>query len=292
MAKTEFNMDMTILDIGGGFPGETHSMWNPAVELDEEEKTVKEGKVAPPKDVTGHEEEDDDRFMFFKEIAEQVSPVIDRLFPEDSGVRVIGEPGRYFVAACASLCCSVVSTRSNEVDNSFEPEPIDDKETANTLANMSREEEDQLVRKRGMSFGDQADGDNILNTIQEELQEYSKLFASQQLAQQEVDVYTDQLDLYREGYQSATEMLGPPDESQIQRAYHTAEGCSYPLVCDDDDDPSGLLTLAAAGEAVINGVVMQAVADSAPLQDDYAYYINDGVYGAFNVSTIWASGCL
>ena len=27
---------------------------------------------------------------------------------------------------------------------------------------------------------------------------------------------------------------------------------------------------------------MQAVADSNPLQDDFAYYINDGVYGAFN----------
>jgi len=24
------------------------------------------------------------------------------------------------------------------------------------------------------------------------------------------------------------------------------------------------------------------VADSSPLQDDYAYYVNDGVYGAFN----------
>ena len=30
MAKTEYGFDMSILDIGGGFPGETHSLWNPA----------------------------------------------------------------------------------------------------------------------------------------------------------------------------------------------------------------------------------------------------------------------
>ena len=41
--------------------------------------------------------------------------------------------------------------------------------------------------------------------------------------------------------------------------------------------------LAAAGEAAVSGIVRQAIVDSAqPLQDDYAYYINDGVYGAFN----------
>ena len=41
--------------------------------------------------------------------------------------------------------------------------------------------------------------------------------------------------------------------------------------------------LAAAGEAAVSGIVRQGIADSAqPLQDDFAYYINDGVYGAFN----------
>ena len=30
MAKRDFGFDMKILDIGGGFPGETHSLWNPA----------------------------------------------------------------------------------------------------------------------------------------------------------------------------------------------------------------------------------------------------------------------
>lgn len=281
MAEREFGMKMKILDIGGGFPGETHSMWNPAVELDEEaESDKKEGK---------QEDEEEDRFMFFTEIAEQVAPLVDKLFPVESGVRVIGEPGRYFVAASATLCCSVVAVRNNVVDANSEPEPINDSEAAAALNGMTRAEEKNLVHHRRESSGKFGMlEDFVFQSIQESMEDYSKLFASQQLAQQEVDVYTDKLDLYEEGYESALDMLGPPDEEQMTSKYHTVEGMAYNLVAEaaeldeDAQEPSALLTLAAAGEAVINGVMMQAVADSAPLQDDYAYYINDGVYGAFN----------
>ena len=289
MAKSEFNMDMDIVDIGGGFPGETHGMWNPAANLDEEEVDSDEGKEKDK--ISSDSGGNDDRFMYFQEIAEQVQPVIDRLFPPESGVRVVGEPGRYFVAACASLCCAVVSTRSNEVDTNFVPEAINDQESAMTLHEMTRQEEAKLVRKRGASLS-RADSDLVLSTIQEELADYSKLFASQQLAQQEVDVYNDSLDLYNEGFETAADLLGVPEEHQKHKRHHTVEGMAYPLIIHEQQegeeekeaDPSGLLTLAAAGEAAVNGMVLQAVADSAPLQDDYAYYINDGVYGAFNVS--------
>lgn len=283
IAEREFGMKMKILDIGGGFPGETHSMWNPAVELDEEaENDKQEGK---PNEV----EEEEDRFMFFTEIAEQVAPIVDKLFPVESGVRVIGEPGRYFVAASATLCCSVVAVRNNVVDANVEPEPIDDSEAAAALSEMTREEEKTLVHHRRASSGKFGFvEDFVFQSIQESMEDYSKLFASQQLTQQEVDVYTDKLDLYEEGFESALDMLGPPDEEQKTTKHHTVEGMAYNLVAEaaeldeEPQEPSALLTLAAAGEAAINGVMMQAVADSAPLQDDYAYYINDGVYGAFN----------
>ncbi|EEC47953.1 ornithine decarboxylase 2, partial [Phaeodactylum tricornutum CCAP 1055/1] len=94
----EYGMNMQVLDIGGGFPGETHR---------------------------------DGHFMYFTEIAEQVAPLIDEMFPPS--VRIIGEPGRYFVAACATLCCSVIAARTNEMNSSFEPEAIDDKEAAENL---------------------------------------------------------------------------------------------------------------------------------------------------------------
>lgn len=278
MAEREFGMKMKIVDIGGGFPGETHSIWNPAVEIDEEEEDSEDGKS---------EETEEERFMFFKEIAEQVAPIVDRLFPVESGVRVIGEPGRYFVAAAATLCTSVVAIRSNAVDSTFAPEAIMDSEAAAAMDDMTRGETKVLLR-REPSVGN-ANGvmgnDAILQSISETIEDYSKLFASQQLAQQEVDVYTDGLDLYKEGFKSATDQLGPPNATQMHVTMHSVEGMNYPLVANAGDEtqqePSALLTLAAAGEAAVNGVMMQAVAD-AELQDDYAYYINDGVYGAFN----------
>ena len=282
LAEKDYGMKMRLVDIGGGFPGETHSMWNPAVEIDEEESEDEKKEGKPP-------EAEEDRFMFFTEIAEQVAPIVDQLFPPESGVRIIGEPGRYFVAASATLCCSVVAVRTNQVDASFDPEAINDRDAATALNGMTREEEKALVQhKREASVIMSLADDAVFATIQESMEDYSKLFASQQLAQQEVDVYTDKLDLYNEGFASAMDMLGPPDEEQMQTTFHTVEGMAYPLVSgpadldEEHQDPSALLTLAAAGEAVINGVMMQAVADSAPLQDDYAYYINDGVYGAFN----------
>lgn len=119
--------------------------------------------------------------------------------------------------------------------------------------------------------------------------DYSALYARQTLSQQEADVYNDTIDLFKEGIETARDLLGPPDERQMHRRHHTVEGLNYPLVAElqEDDEhpnehPSAFISLAAAGEAAVQGVVIQAVADSAPLQDDYAYYINDGVYGAFN----------
>ena len=288
-AEKEYGMKMNLLDIGGGFPGETHSMWNPETELDDEEDAI-EGKAAS-NDGDAEGANDGDRFMFFTEIAEQVAPVLDELFPESSGVRIIGEPGRYMVAASHTLCCSVIAHRTNQVDSSFVPEPVNDLEAAKNLDQLTREDQgEMLTRQRARSLS-LVESDNILSCIQEELADYSKLFASQQLIQQEVDVYTDKLDLYKEGFESATDLLGPPLEQQKERKHHTVEGMTYPLVewagneeetGEQADQATALLTLAAAGEAAVNGVVLQAVADSAPLQDDYAYYINDGVYGAFN----------
>lgn len=290
MAEKDFDMKMTLLDIGGGFPGETHSLWNPAAELDaSQELDAVEGK--PQSDDGADPDAGEDRFMFFTEIAEQVAPVLDTLFPESSGVRIIGEPGRYMVAASATLCCSVIANRTNQVDNDFNPEPVNDREAAKNLNDLTRTDQEEMLtrnRQRSLSF---TETDNILSTIQEQLADYSKLFASQQLAQQEVDVYADRVDLFKENYESSTDLLGPPLDDQKGRKHHTVEGMTYPLVewagteeegSEQADTATALLTLAAAGEAAVNGVVLQAVADSAPLQDDYAYYVNDGVYGAFN----------
>jgi ornithine decarboxylase len=63
MAKKEFGFEMTILDIGGGFPGETHSLWNPAAR--DATRVVEDDK-----------EEHGGQFMFFNEIADHVAPFL------------------------------------------------------------------------------------------------------------------------------------------------------------------------------------------------------------------------
>merc|ERR1719223_663748 len=115
--------------------------------------------------------------------------MLDRLFPPESGVRLIAEPGRYFVAAYSTIMTSVVSCRDNVVDTMILPESVNDVKAANKLDDISREAEDSLVRRRGESIRE--DGDPMLGSVLEELSDYSKLYARQNLAQQEADVYND-----------------------------------------------------------------------------------------------------
>eukprot|EP01060_Flectonema_neradi_P002215 TRINITY_DN1134_c1_g1_i1.p1 TRINITY_DN1134_c1_g1~~TRINITY_DN1134_c1_g1_i1.p1 ORF type:complete len:467 (+),score=108.76 TRINITY_DN1134_c1_g1_i1:90-1403(+) len=82
-ARKVFNMasdmgfDMTLLDIGGGFPGD---------------------KFTTPT---------------FREISTELAPVLDELF--DEKVKIIAEPGRYFACASHSLAANVFSKRVIEL---------------------------------------------------------------------------------------------------------------------------------------------------------------------------------
>lgn len=291
MAEKEYGFKMNILDIGGGFPGETHSTWNPTEidpddEEEEEEDEGKEENEGLEENAKKEDEDEGDHFMYFTEIATKVAPMLDEMFPPESGVRLIAEPGRYFVAAAATLVASVVACRHNGLDENFEPVAIDDEEAAEIVNDMTREDEQNVVRQRSQSICEENAGD-ILESVADELADYSKLFARQHLAQQEADVYNDNLDLYREGYETSIDLLGPPTEEQMETAVHTVEGMDINLikiVTDDNEAASntGLLTLAAAGEAAMNGLVLKSVVDSTKDKDDFAYYINDGVYSAFN----------
>jgi len=279
IAKAEFGFDMKILDIGGGFPGETHSFWNPklfdtAAPLDNEENE-QEGL-----DPNGNKVEDDTPYMFFTEIASQVAPMIDKLFPSD--IRVIGEPGRYFVAAAATLITAVVGARTNEVDEKkFIPEPISDNKASGHIDDMLRMEERYLTtRTRTASFDSASHDAEVWGNITDELNDRAKHFAKQNYVTHETDAYNDGLDLYNEDFDTAADLLGIPDELQKLSMVRTVEGMNKTVATGEGDQ--GLISLAGAGEAAVNGIILQAMQDSAPLQDDFAYYVNDGVYGAFN----------
>ncbi len=66
---------LTLLDVGGGFPGHDSSR------------------------------------IGFKDIATVLNEAIETYFPEDCGVKIMAEPGRYYVAAAGTLALNVTSKR-------------------------------------------------------------------------------------------------------------------------------------------------------------------------------------
>ncbi|KAI0234849.1 Ornithine decarboxylase [Lamellibrachia satsuma] len=78
-----FHFDL--LDIGGGFPGQ----WSDKITL--------------------------------TEICDELTPALDRYFPESSGVRVIAEPGRYFVASAFTLAVNIIAKRAVRRDGRDRP---------------------------------------------------------------------------------------------------------------------------------------------------------------------------
>jgi ornithine decarboxylase len=80
-ARTVFNIakqegfHFNFLDIGGGFPGQANAK------------------------------------LPFEEICAVVRPALDLYFPENMGVRIIAEPGRFFVASAFTLALNVIARR-------------------------------------------------------------------------------------------------------------------------------------------------------------------------------------
>lgn len=68
-----FNMDL--LDIGGGFPGS------------------------------------DNTELKFEEITAVLNPALDKYFPADSGVKIIAEPGRFYVASAFTLVVNIIAKK-------------------------------------------------------------------------------------------------------------------------------------------------------------------------------------
>uniref|UniRef100_A0A8C5VLD5 Ornithine decarboxylase n=1 Tax=Microcebus murinus TaxID=30608 RepID=A0A8C5VLD5_MICMU len=71
----EVDFSMYLLDTGGGFPGS------------------------------------EDVKLKFEEITSVVNPALDKYFPSDSGVRIIAEPGRYYVASAFTLTVNIVAKK-------------------------------------------------------------------------------------------------------------------------------------------------------------------------------------
>ncbi|XP_033258938.2 ornithine decarboxylase-like isoform X1 [Orcinus orca] len=71
----EVGFDMYLLDIGGGFP------------------------------------ESEDVKLKFEEITSVINPALDKYFPSDSGVRIIAEPGKYYVESAFMLSVNIIAKK-------------------------------------------------------------------------------------------------------------------------------------------------------------------------------------
>jgi len=81
----EVGLNLSLLDIGGGFPGTDYAT------------------------------------LTFEDICEVLNPALDRHFPESSGVRIIAEPGRFFVAESHILATAVIARRNLGADAEVSP---------------------------------------------------------------------------------------------------------------------------------------------------------------------------
>lgn len=96
MAEKEgFHFDL--LDIGGGFPGQT---------------SVK---------------------LSFDEIVAVLRPALDTYFPEKMGVRIIAEPGRFFVASAFTVAVNIIATRTVTVESNSDENNDGDSEAGEQM---------------------------------------------------------------------------------------------------------------------------------------------------------------
>ncbi|KAL7988056.1 hypothetical protein Chor_006975 [Crotalus horridus] len=89
----ELGFNMYLLDIGGGFPGS------------------------------------EDVKLKFEEITNIINPALDKYFPPDSGVKIIAEPGRYYVASAFTLAVNIIAKKIviKEQTGSDDEEELNDK---------------------------------------------------------------------------------------------------------------------------------------------------------------------
>ena len=85
--------DCWLLDIGGGFPG-----------TDGQGGDI--GRFCGSK-TTSNDDHELQGEMTTADIAAAVSPLLDKLFPDESKVHIIAEPGRYFVEGAFALCSRI-----------------------------------------------------------------------------------------------------------------------------------------------------------------------------------------
>lgn len=102
-AAREYGFELSLLDIGGGFPG----------------TLATDAPLPAGRQVTSHRRNSSaNASLTFEPIAAAVRTALELHFPPSSGVMIIGEPGRYFAQSFTSIFVTVFARRVEQVDES------------------------------------------------------------------------------------------------------------------------------------------------------------------------------
>lgn len=169
MAQSEeFGFKMNFLDIGGGFPTELISLWNPEDGLREGEDPDSDVQTLshrwPKVKESGEAIDEEEAIKSFKSglnrevgkgkanfisIADVVIPMLDDIFPDKMGVRIIAKPGQHLVAASSTKVTSFVSIQKNIVNKKVPPIKIFDTVAAMHVHTRSFTKEDEAIEAAG-----------------------------------------------------------------------------------------------------------------------------------------------
>jgi len=136
--------ELTLLDIGGGFPGAKPNT-----------------PLAPGR-------------ISFEQIVNAIRPALDLYFPDSCGVKIISEPGRYFVDASMTIFASVIARRAvyeREVlsPGSMNGQLTDISDASDHSSNESENEDEFEIPSKRMK---NLNGDMVISSSQKTLKGY------------------------------------------------------------------------------------------------------------------------
>lgn len=100
----ELGLNLRILDIGGGFPGSEAGH-----DLTEVEKVYNKQRTQVSDDDNPYA-----KHPSFRTIATHVRTALDKYFPPESGIKIIAEPGRFYVKSTHILAVNIVGKRATD----------------------------------------------------------------------------------------------------------------------------------------------------------------------------------
>lgn len=105
-------------------------------------------------------------FFFLNDLSDHLGPLLDKIFPPESGLKLVGQPGRYLVASCTTKFISVYAVRSNTTDMGTRThrKPFADLDVSTALAALDSNKRHKLIQqicKRLVGLQNETSGEKI-----------------------------------------------------------------------------------------------------------------------------------